>query len=173
MDKQKLKLIQDALDWIIPMLIEEGIPFHITGGFAAHLYGAQREINDIDIDLPTEDIERLMSRISQFIDYPAQRHRDSTWDLFVCTLDYQGQLIDLSGAEDAYVSNKSTGSWDPLVINFNDVVNIEAFGHQLPIQNPRDLMSYKSKIKYDEAKHLSDIQAIERYLAELMKKSSF
>lgn len=164
MDQQKSTLIQVALDWIIPILKKEGVPFHITGGFAAHLYGAQREINDIDIDLPTHHLLRLLPQFSQFISYPAQRYVDSTWDLFVCTLDYHGQLIDLTGDEEAFVINKGTGVRDPLIINFNNVVEVKAFGHILPLQNPTDLITYKSKIKYDEQKHLDDIRAIERYL---------
>lgn len=156
--------IQKALDWIIPLLNSKGIPFHITGGFSAHLYGATRPINDIDIDLPTAALNALIPEVSKYLDFGPKRHVDSSWDLYVATLNYNDQLIDLTGAEDAYIFNKSSGSREPIIINFNDVVWVSAFNHRLPLQNPQDLMNYKLKLGYDEDKHLGDIAAIQQYL---------
>jgi len=156
--------LRSALDWLIPLLKERSIPFHITGGFAAHLYGANRSVNDIDIDLPTPALISLKSAIDPYIQDPPQRYKDATWDIYVCTLNYQGQLIDLTGDSEAYISNKHTGGWDPLTINFDKVIWVNAFGHRLPLQNPDDLLSYKLKIKYDELKHLADVEAIRLYI---------
>jgi hypothetical protein len=154
--------IQNALDWIIPILQHKQVPFHITGGFAAHLYGATRPINDIDIDMPTACLDSVTPEVREFMDVAPQRHKDTTWDLYVATLNYQGQLIDLTGNTDAYVCNKTSGAWDSLEMNFNEINWIEAYGHQLPVQNTRDLISYKLKIAYDEAKHAGDVEAIRR-----------
>jgi hypothetical protein len=55
-----MSAIKRALDWVIPILKEQKAPFHITGGFAAHLYGATRVVNDIDIDLPTSHLNQLL-----------------------------------------------------------------------------------------------------------------
>lgn len=158
--------LKQALDWIVPVLKEKKIPFHITGGFAAHLYGATRSVNDIDIDLPTEHLENLLPELQPFIEYPAQRHTDSTWNLYGCTLNYHGQLIDLTGDREAYINNKNTGQWEPLEINFAKVVWVNALGHDLPIQNPEHLVEYKLKIKYDEEKHLADVAAVRKYMSE-------
>jgi len=152
--------IRNALDWIITLLKHKQIPFHITGGFAAHLYGATRPINDIDIDMPTACLDSLAPELLEFMEFAPQRHKDTTWDLYVATVNYQGQLIDLTGDTDAYVCNKNTGAWNPLEMNFNEVNWIQAFSHQLPVQNTRDLISYKLKIAYDECKHLGDVEAI-------------
>lgn len=51
--------IHAALDWLIPILTHSRAPFQITGGLAAHLYGATRPINDIDIDIPVSFLEVL------------------------------------------------------------------------------------------------------------------
>lgn len=155
--------LKRTLDWIVPLLKGKAIPFQITGGFAAHLYGATRTINDIDIDLPTAHLNLLRTEIEPYILHPAQRHRDTTWDLYVCTLDYNGQLIDLTGATDAFINNKNTGCWDTLEMNFDSVVWREAFGHSLPLQNPADLIAYKLKIRYDEEKHLEDVAAVRQH----------
>ena len=159
----KIKL---ALDWIIPLLKSKEIPFHITGGFAAHLYGASRAVNDIDIDLPTSCLDSLLPELNPNYDTPVQRYRDTTWDLYLCTLNYHGQLIDLTGDSEPYIRNKSTGNWDAMDMNFDQVVWTEGFGHMLPLQNPNDLISYKLKIEYDEAKHLDDVEAVRRYVRE-------
>lgn len=157
--------IKSALDWIIPLLKNREIPFQITGGFAAHLYGAARPVNDIDIDLPTSHLNLLLPDLSSYVANPAQRHKDATWDLYVCTLDFNGQLIDLTGASDAFIKNKDTGRWDALEMNFDTVVWRDAFGHSLPLQNQTDLIAYKLKIKYDEEKHLDDVAAVRRYIS--------
>lgn len=158
--------VKRALDWIVPLLQEREIPFHVTGGFAAHLYGATRAVNDIDIDIPTTQLDILARELTPFIEYPPQRHTDSTWNLYVCTLNYHGQLVDLTGDTDAYVKNKDTGLWDHLEIDFSSVVWKDAFGFTLPLQNPRHLIEYKRKIKYDEEKHLGDIAAVCDYLSK-------
>jgi len=35
-----------AFRWIVDILQQKKIPFQITGGFAAHIYGAQRPIKE-------------------------------------------------------------------------------------------------------------------------------
>lgn len=157
--------IQRALDWILPMLKERGIPFYVTGGFAAHLYGASRIVNDIDIDVPADRIDSFVEAVNAFIESPPQYYQDSTWNMYGATLNFEGQLIDLTSDANPRVHNKDTGEWDVLEMNFDDVVWMQAYGHQIPVQNPRDLMSYKLKIRYDEEKHLADVEAVRVYLA--------
>jgi hypothetical protein len=154
--------IQNALDWIIPLLKHTQVPFHITGGFAAHVYGATRPINDIDINMPTACLNSVAPELREFIEFGPQRYRDSTWDLDLASLNYHGQLIDLTGDTDACVCNKNTGARSSLEMNFNEITWIVAFGHRLPVQNTGDLISYTLKIAYDEGKHLGDVEAIRR-----------
>lgn len=46
--------IKEALAWITNILKKYSIPFQITGGLAAILYGSKRPLEDIDIDIPEE-----------------------------------------------------------------------------------------------------------------------
>ena len=158
-----MKSIEQTLNWILPILNGRQIPFYITGGLAAHLYGATRPLNDIDIDLPIEHLNSLLPELRSYLEFGPERYRDSTWDMCVASLNYEGQLVDLSGDANPLVHNRNTGEWDLLEMNFSDVIWIRAFGCDLPVQNPKDLVSYKLKIKYDEDKHLEDVRAIQSY----------
>jgi hypothetical protein len=156
--------LQKALDWIISILRQQSIPFQITGGLAAHLYGGTREVNDIDIDVEACSIEKLRPLVGTFIVAPPARYMDSTWWMYGTTLNFHGQLIDLTEKSAPYVRDKATGEWIELAMNFDAVTLIPAFGHTLPTQNPHDLISYKRRIAYDEHKHLEDVAAVESYL---------
>jgi hypothetical protein len=154
--------LEDALRWLIPLLEAHGNRYHITGGFAAHLYGARRPVNDIDIDLPREVLDRLAPAVGEHLVFGPGRYQDSTWDLYLMTLEYRGQEIDLTAVEGGRIANKRTGEWDELVMNLDEVELLTYAGMQLRVQNRRDLIAYKGKIAYDEEKHLEDIAAIER-----------
>jgi hypothetical protein len=91
--------LKESLAWIVGLLREQEIPFVLTGGFAVHLYGSARPVNDIDIDVRTDDLPRLLPLVQEYVTYgPAQYHNDA-WDLTLLTLNHHGQEIDLSGAE--------------------------------------------------------------------------
>jgi hypothetical protein len=156
--------LQKALDWIIPILRQQAIAFQITGGLAAHLYGSTRDVNDIDIDVEASSIEKLRPLIEAFIVAPPERYMDSTWWIYGATLNFHGQLIDLTEKSEPYVRDKATGVWIELAMNFDTVTFVSAFGHTLPTQDPHDLISYKRRIAYDEHKHLKDIAAVESYI---------
>jgi len=152
--------IVNALRWLLPLLASHGNRYHITGGFAAHLYGARRPVNDVDVDLPREIIDKLASVVAKYIVFGPGRYRDSTWDIDLMTLKYHGQEIDCTAVEDGRIMNKMTGQWDDLVMRLDDVEVRLYAGMNVRVQNRRDLVGYKSKIAYDEQKHLEDIAAI-------------
>ena len=152
--------IEKALHWIVLLLQRNRVPFHITRGLAAHLYGAKRPVNDIDIGIPNSAFCQLLPEVCDYIVFGPDRYQDSTWDIHLMTLNYHGQEIDLTGTQDGLIFSKESGQWEKLTMNLGDVRMVEAFGLILPVQNARDLIRYKRKIAYDEAKHLSDVEEI-------------
>ena len=152
--------VTNALEWLLPLLAAHGNRYHITGGFAAHLYGARRPVDDIDIDAPRTVIDALAPLVAEIIIFGPRRYRDSTWDIDLMTLNFQGQVIDLTAIEDGRIMNKWTGQWDELVMHLDDVEVLSYAGMSIRVQNRRDLAGYKGKIAYDEHKHMEDIAAI-------------
>lgn len=152
-----------ALRWLIPLLEARGGRYQISGGFAAHLYGGRRPVNDIDVDVPRDVLDQLVPLVADYTTYGPGPYSDSTWDIpYLVGLKYGDQEIDLTAADGARISNKSTCGWDPLVMRLDAVERVEYGGLTLRVQNREDLIAYKSKIKYGEHNHLADIEDIRR-----------
>jgi len=60
---------------------------------------ATRPINDLDLEVSTTTIDSLAPLVVEFITFGPGRYRDSTWDLYLMTLCYEGQEIDISTSE--------------------------------------------------------------------------
>ena len=158
--------LKKTLRLVIPLLNNGNYQYHITGGFAAHLYGSERPVNDIDLALPQQDFQRFSDELKRFVIDGPRRFTLAPWDLRLTELKIDDQLIDLSGDELARVLDKNTKSWVPISENFESAVKVEQFGLSLMVQNPIDLMSYKRIISWkgDELKHLADVEVMERWV---------
>ncbi len=54
------KNTEAAFHWIIDILESHSIKYCISGGFAARVYGVERELADIDIVLNDSDISKIV-----------------------------------------------------------------------------------------------------------------
>jgi hypothetical protein len=64
-----MRQTKEALHWIVGILRKHKIPFQITGGFAANIYGSTRLLADIDIDLPDKDIFDILPKVQKYVIY--------------------------------------------------------------------------------------------------------
>ncbi len=67
---------KEAFCWIIDLLKKHKIPFQISGGLAARVYGASRKLADIDIDLSEKYFRILIPDISDYIKACPNRYKD-------------------------------------------------------------------------------------------------
>ena len=54
-----------ALAWIVKLLNDNQIPYQISGGCAAKIYGSPRQLDDIDIDIPRSYFEHILPEVKK------------------------------------------------------------------------------------------------------------
>jgi hypothetical protein len=152
------KSTESAFKWIVGLLRENKIPFQLSGGFAARLYGANRPLYDIDIEVQDQYFDKLFPFVKDYVIYGPQRYKDSTFDVLLMTLKYDGQEIDISGCESDKLYNHDTKQWESCDTKINDVVEKKVYGLIVPVIKWQDLVEYKKKIR--RPTDLEDVQAI-------------
>lgn len=140
-----MKDTESAFNWIIDLLEHRGITYRISGGLAARIYGSNRELADIDIEIEDEDIQKLVEDVRTFIIFGPAHYKDEDWDLELMTLKYRGQEIDLAGTQ-AKIFDKQTQSWSSCSSDLKDVEMKEVFGRTVPVESKESLIEYKTKI---------------------------
>jgi hypothetical protein len=140
---------ETALKWILWILEEPKVDFLISGGFAVRAYGSQRELADIDIEVPDKDIPAIAEKTKEYIIFGPQRYKDNFWILNLMTLKYSGQNIDIVGRDEAHIFNMHKGEWQVLNPKPKKKVIMEAYGMKLPIDTKEELIRYKSIIGRD------------------------
>ena len=148
-----------AFKWIVGLLQRHSVPFQIGGGFAARLYGSERELHDIDIGIPDNRFEELFPDIQEFVTYGPDRYSDEQWDLKLMSLKYRGQEIDLAGRDTIKFFDEERREWVPGYRELSNSEMKEAFGISVPIIPKEALVAYKRKLGRDV--DLADVAAIE------------
>jgi hypothetical protein len=134
---------EQALIWITSILNKLNVPFQIAGGLAARIYGSTRELVDIDIDIPENQFDLVKQHVNPFIVFQPTQYKDEVWDLYLMTLNYQNQIIDLCGAYNTKIRNLKTGEWEQLITDFSKTEIKTLFGLDLPVIAQSDLLLYK------------------------------
>lgn len=146
-----------AFKWIVGILEKNKIPFQITGGLAAVFYGSKRPLYDIDIEIPTDRFDDLKNDVEGYTVFGPERYVDDRWDLFMLTLRYNNQPIDIGSAEVKIRQNEKE-PWSVDVTDFSKSVYGEIFGIKVPIVPKYSLINYKKILNRET--DLEDINAI-------------
>lgn len=158
----------NAIKWIIPILKKHNVQYEISGGFAAHIYGATRPINDIDIDISSENLVQLLPDIKNYIVYGPAPYKNVVWDLGTqIVLNYEDQLIDIADASNVKICDLKTQQWLDFSSKFNTSQTMKIYGIEVQVIDPHDLIEYKKILYTDNQEHQNiDIEAIQQYLAQ-------
>jgi predicted nucleic-acid-binding Zn-ribbon protein len=138
---------ESALKWIVSILNKHNIPFQIGGGFAARMYGVERELADIDIAVPTDRLNEILSEVKDYITYDLKRYLDEKWDCIGMTINYEGQEIDFAGAQGKKIFDEINKKWVSLENDFSDNEYKEVYGLIIPLLPKEKLIAYKSILK--------------------------
>jgi hypothetical protein len=108
--KNTMRKTKEAFTWIVGLLRKHKIPFHISGGFAANIYGSNRPL--VDIEIPDKKIFEIQNDVKKFIIYGPKRYKDKEFDLLRMTLKYKGQEIDICGINSQKLFDKKANKWN-------------------------------------------------------------
>lgn len=142
-----MKNTQAGFLWITQLLKQFDIPYQIAGGLAARVYGSKRELADIDIDIPHSGFSRILDSVKAYIVYGPTGYKDDHWDLYVMTLCYQEQEIDLTSTDNVKIFNSLTGEWELLETELSKACRMEIMGINVPVIPKYDLLSYKKMLR--------------------------
>jgi len=142
-----MRKTRKAFHRIIFILRKHKIPFQISGGLAAKIYGSTRKLADIDIDIPEKRFPEILSDINKFIIFGPGRYKDKNWDIFLITLRYQRQDIDLCGFGTAKIFDKRKRKWVRYPIDFSKTAMKRVFGLKVPVISKKNLIEYKSRLQ--------------------------
>lgn len=155
-----LKFQKDALLWIIDLLEVNDIPFIISGGLAAKIYGATRNLNDIDIGIEDKNLRFVSNIVSAYIIEPLQDYSDSTFTVKWMSLKYHLQEIEVFGINSAKIYDYKIKKWSKLPLNIHEVERKKIFSRTVNVIPKDILVAYKRKILYEKEKHQQDINEI-------------
>lgn len=135
---------QLAAKWVVGLLKEKDIPFQICGGLAAKGYGAERELNDIDLFVPGEHFSSVVQAGQAYISKPATHYCEEGWDLTYVQFKYEGIKIEVGNADGAQIFDAANEAWVPLNIEFDRYTTVNLLGLELPLMLKKELIRYKA-----------------------------
>ena len=132
-----------ALKWIVTELRERNIPFALVGGIAANAYGTTRPLNDIDIDIPEKFLDALSRELGEFKTFGPERSISDCFDCQLLGFSYQGQEIELSGAEGLLIKDTSISKWVSWPTDLSKIEQCTVLGLTVPVMAREQLIAYK------------------------------
>ncbi len=141
-----MKNTENAFIWITDLLESLSIPYQITGGFAARVYGVDRPLADIDFDVPEASIQKIVESSKPYITYGPTRYNDDTFDIELLTLEYEGQEIDIAGFGSGRIYDKTMNEWIDDEVDLSAAVDLQIFRKKTPVISKQNLIMYKKKI---------------------------
>ncbi len=157
----------NALKWIVHILNKNNIPYRIGGGFAAHMYGSSRPVNDIDFSLSGEYFPIIVSETKDYITAGPKHYSNAKWDCNTLSLNYQGQQIDITDIDTLKMSSREKTEWFQTKDHFRKFPTITKVIENIEISliDPRDLIAYKKELADNEHQYqMLDVQAVEKYI---------
>jgi hypothetical protein len=156
----------DTFLWITGVLETRCIPYQLTGGVAAKVYGALREVNDIDLEVPDEQVALLEPDVRPFLIEGPGPLKDEWWDIgAILVLDVRGQFADISGANAVKIFDTQTRrGWVEASSDLTTAERHIVCGKEVPVVAREFLAQYKRLLFGDHQR--SDVAAVERAMRE-------
>lgn len=149
-----------ALQWIVTILRKHKIPFQISGGFAARVYGSKRKLADIDIEIPEKDFQKIVPDVRKYIQFGPKIYKDHEWDTLFMKLKYKGQNIEFDGAYKRKMFSAKTKKWINIRSDYSKAKRKRVYGMLVPIISKDHLIKHKKilmrKVDKEDLKYLEN-----------------
>ena len=137
-----MKNTEAAFHWITDILEKNKIPYKISGGMAAKIYGVTRELADIDIEIKNKHITVVSELVKPYLAFGPTNYKDEFWELELMTLTYLEQDIDISGSP-AKIYNKTSKQWENCPGTLENIEILEIYEKKVPVESLDSLIAYK------------------------------
>ncbi len=109
----EVESVLSALNFIIPVLERYGFRWVVTGGFATYVYGVDRPLTDIDIDVDLSvhdpEFQRFIEEMKPYMTQPLLHFVDQYYDDYSVELTIAGVVIDICPMREMNIKNNRTG----------------------------------------------------------------
>ncbi|MBI4135009.1 MAG: hypothetical protein HY471_02800 [Candidatus Sungbacteria bacterium] len=149
--------IKSAFLWIEKLLRKHKIPFQVTGGLAASVYGSERGYRDIDILIRPNVLPKVLPLINKYIVFGPGRYKDDNFNSYMIELKIRGVKIDIG--IDCKIKNNRARKWyqtpGPTRFSYREI-----FGKRVKVEAKDKLIKIKRILGRE--KDLEDVAAMMR-----------
>jgi hypothetical protein len=134
-----------AVSWINDLFVRNKVPYLICGGFAAFVYGSKRMINDIDIFVPDDYFDLIVSLGQEYISKPAKHYIEEAegWNVKYVQFKYRETKIEVGSSKGVEIFDSSLKKWVGLEIDFSNIEYRMVYGINIPLMAIEELVNYK------------------------------
>lgn len=168
---QEIAQAKSALAFIIPLLEKYHFKWVITGGFACYVYGVERMLTDIDIDIDTsknaDEFKDFYNEVAAYITQPLESFIDENYNNFNFELTYKNQIIDICPMRELLIFNKNNHKYESFYMNGFPEIEITAFeSFDLPLLAKRLVIENKEMLTKKDIWQQRDIDELRNLLDE-------
>ncbi len=163
-----------ALTYIIPFIKKYKFKWCISGGFAFYIYGVDRPIGDIDIDIEAEKgdekFKSFVGDVKKFTTYPFQLWIDKNYDNWVMEVTVGNQKLSICSTKNLKLFNKKSGKYELFYKNGIPKPEIVSFnGLKLPIASKEWVIKMKEALAKKKPIDDSDISGMQMIVNSKLK----
>jgi len=172
MMNNEIKRAVQALRFLIPILERYHFQWVITGGFACFVYGVDRQMTDIDIDINTSkdsaSFQKFLFDIQTYTSQPLSHFVDQNYDNYNLEITYGGQLIDICPIAELKIFDTHTKTYKPFDFyrpTFPTVELVQFHGLTLPLLPKRFIIENKEMLVWQRDSDRTDIAGLRKLIS--------
>jgi hypothetical protein len=160
-----------ALGFIIPILTKHGFKWVITGGFACYVYGVDRLLTDIDIDIDTsmdsDEFRAFLWELNPYITQPLENFVDGNYDNYNFEITFQGQVIDICPMADIQIFNPASNDYESFYRGrFPEIETVHYAGFDLPLLVKEAIIANKKMLAHPDEWDQRDIDGLRALIVD-------